>query len=274
VLALATAGFGGPRLTRWFFRVRNLEYFHGIESAGGIPEPRPVRVFCYHAVANLGGAGALEPYGIPPEEFCQQLRFLARRFRFLDAAEFVRFLDGAGVPRSAALLTFDDCYEDLLGAALPVLSELGIPALAFAVTQRVGRTNDWDAAIGAPQLLLLDADGLLELAEAGIAIGSHSRTHRMLNRVDPVELADELRGSMADLEELGLGRPSFLAYPHGEHDAEVRRAAAEAGFLGAFTVTAGDAQPDGDRYAIPRLEILRADSGRRFRQKATASPRR
>lgn len=263
-LLLVGAGARGPRATRWFYRVRNLEYQRGIREAGGIPGPHPVRVLCYHAVADLSGAGPLEAYGIPPKSFGRQMDLLSRHFRFIGADELGRFLAGAGVPRRALLLTFDDCYTDLLEQGLPILRESRIPALAFAVSGYVGRTNEWDAHLGAPPLQLLDADGLRALAGQGVAVGSHSRTHRMLNRVPPDELGDELRGSAADLEGLGLERPAFLAYPHGEHSPEVRGAAAEAGYLGAFAVSGGISGPRSDRYAIERIEILRGDTGLRF----------
>jgi GT2 family glycosyltransferase/peptidoglycan/xylan/chitin deacetylase (PgdA/CDA1 family) len=263
VLALAATGLDHPRVTRWFFRVRNLEHARGIREAGGPPARRPVRVLCYHAIADLRGARVIEQYGVPPAAFRRQLTLLTRYFRCIGAEEFRRFLGGAGVPRRALLLTFDDCFQDLADAALPVLREVGAPALAFVVTGRVGGTNDWDAAIGATQVPLLGVAGLRTVAAEGVELGSHTRTHRMLNRIEPEELADELSGSVADAEALGLPRPVLLAYPHGEHDADVRRAAA-AVFEGAFTVEAGLARPDGDRYAIPRIEILRRDTGVRF----------
>jgi peptidoglycan/xylan/chitin deacetylase (PgdA/CDA1 family) len=244
--------------------VRNLEYFHGIDRAGGVPRPRPVRVLCYHAVADLRGARVLEPYGVPPAEFRRQLRHLVRHYRPIDVAEFRRFLSGAGVPRRAVLVTFDDCYADIVDVALPALRERGVPALAFAVTRLVGKTNEWDAHLGAPELRLADADGLRALADERIAIGSHARTHRMLNTLAHDELGEELRESREDIEHLGLPRPDFLAYPHGEHSADVRTAARDAGYAGAFTVTPGLAVPGSDPYTIPRLEIRRADAGWRF----------
>jgi peptidoglycan/xylan/chitin deacetylase (PgdA/CDA1 family) len=201
----------------------------------------------------------LEPYGIPPRPFRGQLRLLARWFRFLDADEFERFLDGAGVPRRAALLTFDDCYTDLLDAGLPILEELHLPALAFVVSRRLGGTNEWDAPLGAPEMQLVDAEGLRTLAAAGVAIGSHSRTHPLLSRLQPDELADEVEGSLTDLEEAGFRRPAFFAYPHGDYDAVVRKVVAGAGLRGAFTVNLGLARPEGDRYAIPRIEVLRGN---------------
>jgi glycosyltransferase involved in cell wall biosynthesis/peptidoglycan/xylan/chitin deacetylase (PgdA/CDA1 family) len=264
VLALTSAGLKGHRVSRLFFAVRDLEYFSGRRAAGGPLRPRPIRVLCYHSISDLAGQPVLEEYGIPPDEFRKQLEALGRRFRFVDAAEFACFLRGGGLPRRPLLLTFDDCYEDLVDNALAVLVDRGVPAVAFAVTSRLGGTNDWDADIGAPQLRLADSDGLLALSRNGVAVGSHSRTHAMLNRLEPGPLADELAGSAADLGAVGLERPFFLAYPHGEHDEEVRRASALAGYEAAFTVEAGVARPDGDSFAIPRIEILRSHSGLRF----------
>ena len=264
ILALTAVGMKGHRVSRLFFTVRDLEYFRGRRSAGGPLRPRPIRVLCYHSISDLAGQPTLEEYGIPREEFRKQLQALGRLFRFVDGAEFARSLRGGGLPRRPLLLTFDDCYEDLVGEALDLLLEHGTPAVAFAVTSHVGGTNEWDAPIGAPELKLADADGLRTLARNRIAIGSHSRTHAMLNRLEPGALSDELEGSAGDLEALGLERPLLLAYPHGEHDEDVRRATAAAGYEAGFTVEPGLARPGGDPFAIPRIEILRSHSGLRF----------
>jgi glycosyltransferase involved in cell wall biosynthesis/peptidoglycan/xylan/chitin deacetylase (PgdA/CDA1 family) len=264
VLALTRAGLKGHRVSRLFFAVRDLEYFRGRRAAGGPLRPRPIRVLCYHSISDLAGQPVLEEYGIPRDEFRKQLGALSRRFNFVDGAEFARFLRGGGLPRRPLLLTFDDCYEDLVEDALKLLVERGVPAVAFAVTSVLGGTNDWDAENGAPQLRLADADGLHALSKNGVVVGSHSRTHAMLNRLEPGPLAEELAGSAADLEAVGLERPFFLAYPYGAHDEAVQRATARAGYEAAFTVEAGVARPGGDPFAIPRIEILRSHSGRHF----------
>jgi GT2 family glycosyltransferase/peptidoglycan/xylan/chitin deacetylase (PgdA/CDA1 family) len=263
VLALAAMKLEGPRITSWFFRVRDLEFFRGMREAGGEPRRRPVRVLCYHAIADLQGAPIIEPYGVPPSEFRRQLQLLTRHFRFISADEFARYLRGGGVPRRAMLLTFDDCFRDLFSDALPLLREFRVPALAFAVTGKIGGSYDWDEALGAPRLPLIGGSELLTTAEH-VTIGSHTRGHRMLNHLPTEALADEIDGSIADLEALGLPRPQFLAYPYGEHGPAVREAARAAGLLGAFTVEGGKVHPEGERYAIPRVEILRSDTGWRF----------
>jgi glycosyltransferase involved in cell wall biosynthesis len=272
VLAPLALGVESRFVVRVFFRVRNLEYFKGVRGAGGIPAAHPVRVLCYHAISDLAGS-LYEPWGIPPRRFRRQLRLLTRRLRFVDAAEFGRYLDGAGVPRRAALLTFDDCYRDLVENGLPILRELGVPALAFAVSRRVGGTSDWDAGIGAPELPLADATGLRELADARVAIGSHTRTHPKLSRLSADELSDEIAGSLDDFEPLGLPRPTFLAYPYGAYSSQVTEAAAAAGLQGAFTTEPGLAQPGRDAYAVPRIEIRREDGSLGFAWKVVTAGR-
>jgi GT2 family glycosyltransferase/peptidoglycan/xylan/chitin deacetylase (PgdA/CDA1 family) len=263
VLGLLGARVENRWTIRWFRRVRDLEYFTGIREAGGEPSRRPVRIICYHAIADLKGSGELEQFGIPPDRFRRQLRRAGRHLRFIDAEEFRRYLDGAGVTRRAALLTFDDCYADLESAALPVLRELRIPAVAFAVSGLTGKTSEWVARNGVP-VPLLDAEGLRRLEKCGVAIGAHSQTHPRLDRLPAAVAAAEIKGSIADLETLGLERPQFFAYPFGALNAELKEVARAAGLAGAFSTRPGLAEPDGDRFAIPRIEILRRDRGPRF----------
>ena len=136
---------------------------------GGIPASRVLRVLAYHAIADLHGASILEPYGVPPDDFRDQLDLLQRYgFHFISADEFLRFVDGsAGLPRRALLLTFDDCFEDLTRVVLPMLQERAIPALAFAVSARLGRTNEWDKP-WVDCTPVVDGGELAQLQEAGI----------------------------------------------------------------------------------------------------------
>jgi peptidoglycan/xylan/chitin deacetylase (PgdA/CDA1 family) len=223
-----------------------------------------VRVLCYHAIADLRGARVIEQYGVPPERFQRQITQLARRFHFVDAREFVRSLSGAGLPRRPVLITFDDCTRDLLEVALPVLREHDAPAVAFAVSGQLGGTNVWDRKLDATELRLLDAQELGELVRADVEVGTHTRTHPMLDRLPVHEVRQEIEGSISDLEEAGLERPSLLAYPHGAFDDAAKSAAAAAGLSGAFTTRPGLMEPGGDPFAIPRIEILRRDRGPLF----------
>ena len=265
-LALVEHGVEGPKAVRLFYEVCEMEYWRGVHEAGGMPRSAAVRVLSYHAIRDLRGDTVLEPYGTPPDQFRGQMKALQRLgFHFITAEQFVRFLhEGDRLPSLPVLLTFDDCYEDLLEFAMPVLKELKIPAIAFAVSGLLGSTNTWDEAIGAPSLRLLDGNGLQFLAKNGVEIGAHSRTHRPLTEAAVPELEDEVVGSVQELEACGIGRPRMFAYPHGVSNLAVRRAVRNAGLQAAFTVDLGCARQGRDPYLIPRIEILRQDTGWKF----------
>ena len=251
---------------RVFAQASAAQYWRGVYDAGGIPSHAGLRVLAYHAIADLVGAAVLEPYGVPPRVLARHLDLLQRLgFHFVSAEETLRSLEGrGGLPRRAVLLTFDDCYEDLLHAALPILERRAIPAVAFAVSGHVGGSNAWDQAIGAPGLRLLDVEGLRELARRGIEIGAHSRSHCALPGLPDRALHQEIAGSVADFEAEGLVRPRLFAYPYGECDERVTKATARAGLRAAFTVDPGRIGRRSAPHRLPRIEILRSDAGLRF----------
>ena len=64
--------------------------------------------------------------------------------------------------------------------------------------------------------LLMTWDHVRELKKAGMDVQSHTRTHRVLETLEPSELVDELAGSRADLaREIGEA-PRAIAYPVGK----------------------------------------------------------
>ncbi|HYQ79498.1 MAG TPA: polysaccharide deacetylase family protein [Solirubrobacterales bacterium] len=272
-VALIRSGRREGWVRRLFFGLRTMEHLRGVRQArrafsGG----NGVAVLAYHAVSDLGEDPVLAEYGVTPARLAEQLDDLAARgWSFVGLDALLGALDGRSVPRRAVLVSFDDCYVDLLSEGLPVLAERGIPALAFAVAGLTGASNEWDRPLGARELALLDPDGLRRLVAGGVEIGSHAMTHRPLARLEPAEAASEVAESAARLEQFGLPRPRALSYPHGESSPAVAAAVREAGYRAAFTVDPGIADRSQDRLALPRIEVLASDSTRMLRVKlATA----
>jgi peptidoglycan/xylan/chitin deacetylase (PgdA/CDA1 family)/GT2 family glycosyltransferase len=275
VLLLGAAGKRPTLAFRLFRWLRGIEYWRGVREGGGIPRPRPLRILAWHAVADLDGDRVIGDYSVPPALFRKQIGDLERAgCRFVTPGEALRCLEGnGGLPRRPVLLTFDDGYADLEETVRPILEERRAPAVAFAVSRRLGGSNEWDQAIGAGALPLLDAAGLRELRRGGIEIGAHSRTHRRLVKIPEEEIREEVAGSRADLEAAGLPAPRLFAYPYGERNAAARAAAREAGYAAAFTVDPGLARPGGDRFQVPRIEVLRRDRGWSFLWKVARAGR-
>jgi peptidoglycan/xylan/chitin deacetylase (PgdA/CDA1 family) len=226
-------------------------------------------VLAYHAIADMRGDRVLAPYSVPPQLFAEQLDALAAAgWNFVDLDAVLAALDGERpLPKKAVLISFDDAYVDLLEAALPVLEQRGIPAVVFAVADRVGGTNTWDEAIGAGSVSLLDADGLKEVAARAVEVGSHGMSHVPLAGLGPEQLAEEAVESGQRLEALGLPRPRSFSYPYGESDTEAEQAVKAAGYQVAFTVTPGVVRFSSDRYALLRVQIGASDTSRRLLRK-------
>jgi GT2 family glycosyltransferase/peptidoglycan/xylan/chitin deacetylase (PgdA/CDA1 family) len=274
IVALVRRGRRGPLLRRLFFGLRTMEHLRGVRLAHRASTTGRTVVLAFHAVADLSDDPVLAEYGLPKERLAEHLDALARRgWTFVDLDTVLGALDGRRyLPSRAALVTFDDAYIDLLSAGCGVLAQRGVPAVVFAVAGLTGGTNAWDRSLGAPELRLLDAEGLREVAAQGFEIGSHGMSHRPLADLGPEELGQEVQESAVRLEGLGLPRPRVLSYPHGEWTLEVATAVREAGYQAAFTVSPGFVRRGANRYALPRVEVLASDTPSTLRLKiATAA---
>ena len=249
---------------RLFFAVQTMEYRRGVSVAERSYRRPSLVVLAYHALTELTDDRVLRPYGIAPERFAAQLDVAARRgWSFVSIDDVLGALEGGDpLPARAVLVTFDDGYTDLLDAGAPILAARGIPAVCFAVSERVGGVNDWERRTGVTRLPLLDVAGLRRLAAYGIAVGSHTATHRPLTELTPAELDAELRGAADRLERLGLPRPVTLSYPYGEWSPEVASAVAAGGYRAAFTVEPAAVTAAADPFALPRIEVFAADTPR------------
>jgi len=196
---------------------------------------------------------------------------------YLDRADFAGFLEdlasrgyrtatlaqaaaGEPLPRRSVVLTFDDGCRCFAEHAFPELHKRGMTATLFAVSGELGGTNRWDRAAGEREERLLDAAELRRLADAGIEIGSHSRTHRDLTASSDEELATEIAGSKRDLE-AALGRPVLtFCYPYGRLGARARAAVEAAGYLAAVGIHANPGARAGDPFALPRMIVNPGES--------------
>lgn len=96
-------------------------------------------------------------------------------------------------------------------------------------------------ALGDPRLgsSVLSWDDLRRLAEDGVMLAPHSRTHPLLDRVTPEVLDVEVAGSREDLvREIGSA-PAALAYPAGSYSRAVVERVRELGIRVAFTTVRG-----------------------------------
>lgn len=223
-------------------------------------------ILCYHAVSD----GWPSELSVTPAALERQLAILlGRGYRGVTFTEAVE-----DAPRERTMsVTFDDSFRSVIELARPVLRELGVPGTVFVPTSFVGseRPMQWSGIttwLDGPnesELIPMSWDELGELASEGWEIGSHTRTHPRLPRLDGDALREELAGSRAELEEGLGGRCRSIAYPYGDCSATVVRAAREAGYVGGGAM-AGRVEEAG-ALEWPRVPIFLRDDERRYRLK-------
>jgi peptidoglycan/xylan/chitin deacetylase (PgdA/CDA1 family) len=221
-------------------------------------------ILCYHAVSDEWP----ERFAVSTGQLGEQVEhLLGRGYRPATFAEAV----AGTVPRALAV-TFDDAFRSVPERALPVLSDLGVPATVFVSTSLVDVPlhigyEQWLDTPHRDELVAASWDQLGSLIEAGWEIGSHTQSHPYLTRLDDESLHRELRESRAELQHR-LGRPCrTLAYPYADVDARVVDAARAAGYAAAATIF-GCFHAARDPLRQPRVVVYRHNSQTRFMLKA------
>jgi peptidoglycan/xylan/chitin deacetylase (PgdA/CDA1 family) len=158
-----------------------------------------------------------------------------------------------GAPAVVARLR--SCYTGSRAEALlsDLRSTAGVDALTLARRSR----------------LYLDWSEIDEMRERGFAFGSHTITHPSLPRLGRDEQMSELADSRAQLARR-LGAVDSLAYPFGDHSAETRRIALDAGYRSMMEV--GGVNDPLDPRRVARVQITAATVAGFFAELEVATP--
>jgi peptidoglycan/xylan/chitin deacetylase (PgdA/CDA1 family) len=155
------------------------------------------------------------------------------------------------------VMTFDDGFDGVRTAALPLLRRAGGAATVFVVAEKLGGTDDWNHPEPGEQLL--NEEGVRELAANGWEIGSHGSTHRSLVGLEANELLRETAGSRAILGNVVGKEVVSFCYPFGAFDPPSVAAVREAGYLGATVIRSGISPPGDDLFQLKRIPVRGTD---------------
>jgi peptidoglycan/xylan/chitin deacetylase (PgdA/CDA1 family) len=243
---------------------------HVIRRARGTVQQTPpsqtarLSILMYHRVA-ASGAARTAPYRVTPSMLDEQLAYLREAgFRSVTLGEWLGAIrNKRPLPGRAVALTFDDGYEDFAAEAWPLLHRYGFTATVFVVAGHVGAWNAWDAIFG-ERLRLMDWEALRDLAARGVAIGSHSVTHRPLTSLSTPDLFDELQSSRQLIEDRLDRAVTTFAYPYGDFDGAVQDAARRAGYAAAVTCRPAHSAVSDRPWTLPRFEVSPDDTLQQF----------
>jgi peptidoglycan/xylan/chitin deacetylase (PgdA/CDA1 family) len=221
-----------------------------LRTRGGGTDRHVLPILMYHGIhADPSGPGVYNAiYSISADELARQLDWLH------DRGYTTKLLtDPTRSPRDV-VLTFDDGDASVIAAALPLLAERDMVAEFCIPSDFVDRPGQ------------VTRSEVRQLAEAGMGVMSHGRTHRPLRTLTDSDLAEELRSSKRDLG-VWSGRPVVgVSAPGGRAGAREFRAAREAGYEVVLNSFPGpNRRPRPERY-LHRLAVTSGTDLRDFGQ--------
>jgi peptidoglycan/xylan/chitin deacetylase (PgdA/CDA1 family) len=178
-------------------------------------------ILSFHKIGDPPAGARTTPWYIPETTFRNQLQYLSTHgWEMISLDGFLKGLyEPDSLPLRAALLTFDDGYKSMLGAASRCLVEFGYPSVAFIPTGFVGGYNEWDTG-REPREEICNWDDLRELERRGCSIQSHGVRHEIFSNLAQQAQEEELCQSKSIIE-AKLGKPvEIFAYPYGRVGAD------------------------------------------------------
>lgn len=237
---------------------------------------RQFGVLMYHRVTDPVAGQPVPTWNMTPARLREQLAGLLKRgFRPWPLRKVLEYRRRRfALPRRVFVVTFDDGYANNFTHALPILTELQVPATIFLATAYVGKPepfpfDDWAAKGSASipgdawQPLSLDQCKQLQASEL-IELAAHTHTHQDFRgrldafRADLRQCRDFLR------DELGIAEATF-AFPYGTKrlgfsGPALARVVRETGFRCSLTTEATLGRIDGDPFDWGRFQVDQGDS--------------
>lgn len=163
-------------------------------------------IITYH---RLTRSKPTEKYTVAECEFEKHLTFLKENQYSCPVVESIFKVNGDTLKKNRVIITFDDGNSSDIDIALPLLKKYGFSATMFV-------TTDWLNKPG-----YLSKIQIRRLAEEGMSIQPHGKSHRYLNELNDRELRTELQESIECIENNLGNRVTCMSLPGGRYSKEV-----------------------------------------------------
>jgi peptidoglycan/xylan/chitin deacetylase (PgdA/CDA1 family) len=214
----------------------------------------PIFVLCFHRIAD----DRATEWTQSNQSFVEQIRWIKRHFEMISLEETQRRLATGHNCRPAVSVTFDDGYAENCDVALPLLIEEEIPCTYFVTGQNVLGGVPFAHDLHAGRRLTVNTISQLRtMAEAGIEIGNHSKTHPNFGLIkNEAQLYTEVIEAGQELA-AAVGAPvRYFAFPYGypaNLNSKVYRLAKQHGYAGVCSAYGGFNFPGEDTFHIQRI---------------------
>ena len=207
-----------------------------------------VPVLSYHKFSNSRG----DKMTVTASAFEEQMKFLKDRgYRVITMDQLFDFLDfKAQIPRKSVVITIDDGWRSAYDIALPILKKYGYPATLFVYSDLITgskKTLDWSL--------------VREMADNGIDIQCHTKTHRSLTipleKESFKEYFEAIEKELLDAARLIKTKTDrdvrYLAYPFGDTNHLVIALLKKQGYRGGLNV-----KRDGNAFFVNNYRVNRS----------------
>ena len=154
-------------------------------------------------------------------------------------------MTGSPLPAKPVILTFDDGYIDHYIHVYPALQQFGFTGTFFIITSAVDESRPG----------YVNWDQVAEMAEGGMSMEPHTKTHRELIDLTYDQVVYEVLGSVESLAYYTRQTPHILSYPVGRYDALTLDVVSQLGLWRAVTTERGVLQTTDNRLLMPRLRV-------------------
>lgn len=218
-----------------------------------------IPILMYHQIDAPPQRGtSLRGLIVAPSSFARQMALLKwLGYRGLCMRDLEPYLAGEKQGKVVGI-TFDDGFQNNRHNALPVLRKHGFTATCYAVSQAIGGTNSWDMGKGIEQKPLMTQDDWCQWLQAGMEIGSHTRNHVDLRKLNPEQALIEIADSREDLQNQFGCEVRHFCYPYGWFSDAHKKLVEQAGYYTATTTHRGRVNVPADPYALNRIMVARA----------------
>jgi peptidoglycan/xylan/chitin deacetylase (PgdA/CDA1 family) len=195
---------------------------------------------------------------MPVGTFVRQIDWMGRNFPFVSLGEAQRRIASRINREPCVSITFDDGYAANCEHAVPLLLTRRIALTYFVSSDPVlrGRTFEHDLALGA-HCPANSLDQLKSMADSGVEIGAHTRSHADMGAVDDAATRHDELVSARDELARSIGVPiRYFAFPFGQHrnlSAEAFRVCRAAGYEAVCSAYGGYNFPGDDPFHLQRF---------------------
>lgn len=233
LFALVTAGTPAQAQPEWDGTLRRVHV--------------PILMYHYVGVLPEDADDVRRDLTVQPDVFEGHLRYLVEQgystitlYQLYDA-----LMLGAPLPPNPIVLTFDDGYIDHYATVFPLLQQYGLTGTFFVITGRADANEP--AYVNWVQIN--------EMAQAGMSMEPHTKSHMSLHERDRDFLVYEMLGSKQSLQAHTGMDVRMFAYPAGRYDDETLRIATEVDFQLAVTTQPGMQHVTSGLLELPRVRV-------------------